>query len=326
MFSNIVGFDVSKYQYPIDFVKMRQYGAQFLILRASYGMKRDERFDDYIAPALEQFSRVGIYHFYEPLASPQAQADTLLRTIEAHKDKITRVWLDLEFWWSGQYQAPQHWKTLRDLIAANGYKIGWYTRATWWNPAVGSYAETFGRDALWAAQYNSALTLIPNGWTKAMIWQSGTPAIGYEAGVSTKEIDYNLWNDDFDFEAEWYSVPQPPSGGTMEKWNLLVDLNLRNAPNVGGTLLMTMPKGGSVWGGIDAATGWINVKYLLRPGAQYAEEIQQPAYCSGSASYVAKQTYSEPPLPQPTTTRQVTITISEPGWKPVTTTVTQEKA
>jgi hypothetical protein len=92
----------------------------------------------------------------------------------------------------------------RNLIEAAGYKTGIYTRASWWDSRVTTAQSVdFGKRPLWAAQYNTTLTMIPKGWTSAMIWQHRTPAIGIEAGVSSKEIDYNIWNSDEDFNAEW---------------------------------------------------------------------------------------------------------------------------
>lgn len=321
------GFDISKYQGATDFAKMRAYGARFLILRASYGAKRDEMFDTFAPAAANEFGGFGVYHFYDPIISPYEQATTLLNTIEPYKDKVRRVWLDLEFWWDGNYSAPQYWKILRDRVRAAGYRVGWYTRATWWDGRVGAYAADFATDPCWAAQYSTSLNLIPKGWTRAMIWQAGTPAIGYEAGVSSKEIDYNLWNDEFDFEAEWGAQPPPPTGGNMEKWIVAASggWNLRPQPNTNNTPYFLMPKGTLIWGTMDASTGWIAVAYVQKPGEPYASVPPQPAYCSGASLYVAKQTYTDPPL-APVNTRTLQITITEDGWKPVTVEVQQERA
>lgn len=321
---SLFGFDISKWQGVVDFARMKSYGAKFLILRSSYGIKKDEMLDAYVPPAVEQFGGFGIYHFYDPLFSPYEQANILLSAIQPYRAHIRRVWLDLEFWWDGTYSAPQHWRTLRDLVRAAGYKTGWYTRATWWDSRVGTFASEFAADPCWAAQYNVSLTLIPKGWTKAMIWQSGTPSIGSEAGVSTKEIDYNLWNDEFDFAAEWGNAPvPPPQGGDMQLWKTITGLNLRNAPSTSGQILTTMPTGTLVWGDMDAS-GWIIVKYIQVPGAQYAE-AKTNAYCSSNPSYITTQSYVNPPLPQ-ILERELTITVEETGWQPAIVKVIQKKA
>jgi hypothetical protein len=163
----------------------------------------------------QQFPNVSVYMYYDPRFNPIDQANKVVSVLAAYKGRIRRVYLDLEFTWGGSYEAPQYWKTCRDIIRNAGYKTGWYTRATWWDSRVGNYAAEFATDPVWAAQYNTNLTLIPKGWTKAMIWQKGTPAIGADAGVSSAEIDLDLWNTDFDFVAEWGGVQPPPPGGDM---------------------------------------------------------------------------------------------------------------
>jgi len=203
------GFDISKWQGVVDFLKMLAFGARFLILRCGYGIKIDERFEEYIAAAYGVLP-LATYHFYDPIYDPVAQAKKVIAILEPHKHKIRRVWLDLEFWWTGAYSDPKYWKTYRDTIKAAGYKVGWYTRKTWWDSRVGVYAAEFAKDPLWAAQYNAVLNLIPKGWLKATVWQEGTPAIGLEAGVGSREIDRNLWNDEMDFLSEWGVIAPPP--------------------------------------------------------------------------------------------------------------------
>ena len=203
------GFDISKWQGVVDFLKMLAFGARFLILRCGYGIKIDERFEEYIAAAFGVLP-LSVYHFYDPVFSPLEQARKVIAILEPHKHKIKRVWLDLEFWWDGAYKDPKHWKLCRDTIKAAGYKTGIYTRATWWDSRVGSYAAEFAKDPVWAAQYNAILNLIPKGWLRATVWQKDTPAIGFEAGVGSHEIDRNLWNDELDFLSEWGVITPPP--------------------------------------------------------------------------------------------------------------------
>ena len=205
----LFGFDISKYQGAVDFLKMLAYGAKFLILRCGYAVFKDERFEEYIKAAYGVLP-LAAYHFYDPVYDPLAQANKLIAILEPHRHKIRRVWLDFEFWWSGAFTHPKYWKIYRDRIKAAGYKIGIYTRSTWWDSRVGEYAAEFAGDPLWAAQYNNVLNLIPRGWIKAKVWQRGTPAIGLLAGVSSREIDESLWNDEFHFAEEWGEAPSPP--------------------------------------------------------------------------------------------------------------------
>ena len=195
------GIDISKWQGTVDFVKVKAMGIRFLILRASYGIRPDEKFTSYIASAITGFIGwlFGVYHYYDPQYSPQDQANALFTAIRPYRRYIKRVWIDLEFTWSGNYTASTHWKAFAELVRADGWLIGFYTRKTWWDSRVGNLASWFSGYPLWAAQYSSALTLIPTGWTKAHIWQDGTPTLGGPgtAFPDSYEIDHNIADDEF---------------------------------------------------------------------------------------------------------------------------------
>ena len=245
------GFDVSYYQGAVNFAKLLAYGARFLILRVTYAAKKDIRFEEYIAQAFGLLP-LAVYGFYDPAVSPQSQALALVAALEPHKHKVRRVWLDFEFWWSGAYADPKWWKVYRDAIRSAGYKTGIYTRATWWNPRVGAYAAEFATDPVWAAQYSPALTLIPKGWTQAMIWQDGVLTNGLQVGVSSPEVDHNLWNTAFDFDTEWGGaiVTPPDNGGTMipgkareSKGNLP---SVRSAPSRGASKVGALAAGATI--------------------------------------------------------------------------------
>jgi GH25 family lysozyme M1 (1,4-beta-N-acetylmuramidase) len=235
---NIFGFDFSKWQGVIDFKKVSDYGAKFLILRTSYGITKDERFDEYMQTVLFWFAKfLGVYHYYDPIFSPMAQAQKVIATLAPYKGSIKRVYGDFEFGWSGNYSSSANWKIFAEEIIKAGYKFGVYTRATWWDSRVGNLASWFGQFPVWAAQYSSALTLIPKGWSNAQIWQKGTPVIGKEVGTQSLEVDYNVMDNEF-YKSEYGEViepPPPPTGGNMNEileGTLLRDLNSRGGPGV----------------------------------------------------------------------------------------------
>lgn len=212
----LFGFDFSKWQSVIDFKKVFDYGAEFIILRASYGIKADERFVEYITAALQYFAGLlSVYHYYDPVYSPQLQAEKLLSVIGPYRGKIKRVWIDLEFSWSGNFAASKYWQEFAILITQAGYEIGFYTRKTWWDPRVGSLASWFGVYPLWAAQYYIVLTLIPLGWLIASLWQDGTPAIGREVlgPGGSLEVDHDIADTGF-FLSE-YGNGNENGGGSM---------------------------------------------------------------------------------------------------------------
>lgn len=323
------GFDISKWQGVVNFAKMFAYGAKFLILRAVYGITTDERFLEYFPSAVDYFP-LSIYAYYDPRFTPTEQAHKLLAVIEPYKNKIHRVYLDLEFTWSGNYEAPANWKTYRDIVKAAGYRFGWYTRKTWWDLYVGNYADEFAKDPCWVAQYSNALTLIPKGWTRAMIWQSGTPAIGPQVGVSSAEIDHDVWNNEFDFMLEWgVDVIPPPTNGVDMELRVNATNGLRGRGTPGGSIKITF-----LYNDILTATettvydgaNWYKITKCMRGTSQ----ITIPdgfVWSSEGKPTDAGYPFVVDVTPPPTVeTRQVTVTISETGWQTVTTTITQPKA
>lgn len=291
------GFDISYYQGAVNFAKMLAYGARFLVLRVVYAAKKDVRFEEYITAAFGLLP-LSVYAFYDPAVAPQTQASAVIAALQPHKGKFRRVWLDFEFWWSGAYSDPKWWKVYRDTIEAVGYATGIYTRATWWDSRVGTYAAEFATRPLWAAQYSSALTLIPKGWTSAAIWQRGALPIGIDAGVSSPNLDVNYWNTEYNFAAEWGAVEVPPTnGGTMKKGTLTASttvLNVRNAP-VSGSIISTIKTGDTVYGEIDTASGWLKVSSITR--AAGTVETFTTAYCSANSLYITLTDYTPPAVP-----------------------------
>lgn len=301
LFSDILkGHDVSYYQGYIDFIAMLASGAKFVIPRLGYGVTKDIRFDEYMA-GVNGVLPNNPYHFYHPELSPVAQADKVLAILDLYQQRISRVWLDMEYEWTGAYTDSKHWKTYRDGINTV-YPTGIYTRATWWDSRVGTLAAEFGRDPFWVAQYSSALTLIPKGARDVLIWQSGSPT--YYAGQSSPRIDYDLWNTDYNFEAEWNGaiVTPPENGATMETWKVIADkLNIRSGSSTVYTVVQSVFKGDKIEGVFDTASQWIDVSKIIRVnGSTFSPVAPAKWWCSGSALYVEKVVVTPPPPPTTT--------------------------
>lgn len=306
----LFGFDFSKWQDVINFAKVLAYGAKFIILRCSYALTRDERFLVFIEDCLAHFPNVtSVYHYYDPVVSPTRQADKVIEILAPYKGRIKRVWGDFEFYWSGAYEGSAHWKVFAERIIAAGYEFGVYTRKTWWDSRVGNLASWFGQFPLWAAQYASTLTLIPAGWTKADIWQTGTPAIGTEVGAGSKEVDYNIMDDGF-YKSEFGEIPD--GGSAMEEYKIITaGLKIRTSPPVNGVL---GPDAGKVMlrddlihiSTKDIASGWLKIeKWIKATGGNVFPPEGVSWWCSGSPSFVQfvrviDETPPPPPDPEPT--------------------------
>lgn len=317
---SLFGFDFSKWQGAIDFSKVFAYGTRFVILRCSYATTTDERFLQNIQNCLRYFPDVtSVYHYYDPTVSPTRQADKVIELISPYKEGIRRVWGDFEFYWQGAYEGSAYWKIFAERIVAAGYKFGVYTRATWWDGRIGNLSSWFGQFPLWAAQYNVVLNLIPKGWTRADIWQSGTPSIGKMVGTESLEVDYDIMDSDF-YRNEYGG--ELPTGGEMTKYEVTAGgLWLRSAPAISeSTQIIVMPQRTLVWGIVES--GWIKVSHYQLPGEQYA--TARDGYCSGNSLYIKQVPFTDPPLPVPPGTKSVTVTVELDGYKPWTVTGTLE--
>lgn len=246
-YTGIEGFDVSTYQdipttpQVIDFAKMKAWGVDFVIIRAGQNKWIDSDFViSWEAARIAGLPRAA-YWFYDPRVSPLTQAK-IFTDLVRNDPPEGRLWIDLEFptSWGGTFTGWMHWKAMiEETKRLSGLPVGVYTANWWWSQqAIGDYAY-FGQYPLWVAQYtNSAADVtLPKGWTKAIIWQDGTPAIGREVGVESVEVDHNKFNGyAADFIREFGNVPStppvtPPIGETMTTGTTSQQVKAYNVPN-----------------------------------------------------------------------------------------------
>ena len=214
----IIGADVSFYQgYPpafplIDFAKMRSYGFDFVIIKAGQRNYVDPAFWVNWTAAKNILPRAS-YWYYSNSYSAIAQAKIYWDIIRDDAEGI--CWLDLEDSKLGNYRGWRYWydwlETFKMLSGLPDERIGIYTAFYYWidemMKANLSQREYFKRYPLWLADYvNNPLhpdfskIYIPSPWSDedCLMVQTGTPVIGLQAGVSSKEIDFNYFNGDRD--------------------------------------------------------------------------------------------------------------------------------
>lgn len=217
----IIGADVSKYQgYPpyfpvVDFHTMRAYGFDFVVIKAGQRNYVDPAFYINWSEAKGVIPRA-TYFYYDNTYSAIAQAKIYYDLI---KDDIEGIcWLDLEDGKPGDYKGFRYWydflETFQMLSGLPNERIGIYTAFYYWFDemlkANLSQRQYFKKYPLWLANYGAVNSnplypdfskiVIPYPWvdTDCLMVQTGTPAIGTQAGVSSFEIDYNVFNGDRD--------------------------------------------------------------------------------------------------------------------------------
>jgi GH25 family lysozyme M1 (1,4-beta-N-acetylmuramidase) len=229
------GFDISTWQDDpniagsVNFLKMRDNGASFCIMRASVGNFKDADFETYKINSRGILPRA-IYHYYWNNVEPKAQAQTCLDAIGSEKFE-GRIWLDLESKEPGLYGGWRSWKVFIETIQAAGLRVGIYTGYYYWQEyAVNKGADLvyFGQLPLWQAWYtsNPANVLVAQGWNRMMIWQDTSLYNGQNAGVESTTIDHNKWNDAYNFEAEWGTAPVITDGYQEIRWDNSVDVHI----------------------------------------------------------------------------------------------------
>lgn len=260
----IIGTDISTWQDSpyipgtVNFEKMKSYGASFVGFRASNGVFRDVDFDTYrqnVGTILPWFA----YHFYNNLYEPKSQARKFIEVLSPNIPVMCV--LDLEDKSSG-YVGLHHWynflEEFKRLSGLSNDRIIIYTNETYIDEMAGRVTSNeltyLNRYKLWLASYvpdpidpDYSLITTPFPWqdSDVLMVQTGTPDIGIEMGVESREIDYNIFNGDNEKFEQIFGVPPTEPGEPMEI-TLTADLlsgqqsRVRSAPTLSGAIQTTM--------------------------------------------------------------------------------------
>lgn len=245
--NGIFGFDVAFYEdapdtpQGIDFVKMKNYGASFVGIKVGQDYYSDPTFStNWTNAKLAGLPRLG-YWFGDYDSSGQSQALKFWNLIKndlgegpLFVDYEDRSWTN----WNELYNFISEFQSLSGLP---NNRIGIYTGGYWLDhrPTNSTQLNWFSQFPLWLAWYtsNAANVVVPAPWTQCLLWQDGTPSIGLDVGVESREVDHNIFNGDANkFSSIFRAVP--PTGDTMILY--YADLksglnsNVRNTAN--GTL------------------------------------------------------------------------------------------
>ena len=212
---NIAITDISYGQgYPpkfpiVDFRRMKNYPLAGVIQKASQGNYEDPSFKyNWVAcrPVLPRSS----YHYFDNGYHPRIQAETYWKIIE--DDPAGMMWLDLEdrdpgtyYHWDYWYQCLEWLKILRGDPSAIGVYIGHYyfremARDKRMTVEEQKYFAQYKRWYPWYVNdpFHPDFSKIPSTlyWQDedVLAVQTGTPAIGLDAGAHSGDLDYNLVN------------------------------------------------------------------------------------------------------------------------------------
>jgi len=257
--------DISFWQEVPDFDKMKTQ-TDTVILRAGQNVWKDTQYDNNIAQARARGMYTGAYWFYDDRVSPQAQAAKMDEVLNGYTPPLGIVG-DWENSYGGSYGGLKNFVTFMKLMQQYypKAKLWLYTGYYWFTGNSSSsqnpneYAWLRDNTHLWLAWYtsNPSNVIIPQPYSKMQMWQYGTPAIGADYGVSSKEIDMNWWNGTnqsfYDFVegsiVEPPPVEPPPVIGEEEFGVVLADaLNIRESNSSSSTKWGYFVKGDKLWG------------------------------------------------------------------------------
>jgi hypothetical protein len=320
------GFDVSTWQNSplvagdIDFQKMKDYGSSFVIIRAGQGNWKDDDFDKSWDNAKGILPR-NSYFFYDNRYKPQVQARNYFEIIK--RDPEGFCWLDLEHTVQGDYGRWEDWYDfLAEFHSLCKYPVGIYTGYWYFTDRVKfatSYQKQFfSKYPLWLASYpadpfnvDHSQIRIPYPWTRYVMLQSGTPAIGLDAGVESREIDYNIWMKDTEFATFFGTAPTIPDEptepeGEIMQGRVLVNLNIRKTPGttftpIGQLAPQDIVEGMVLDGGWWRLSKWTRAGQLLPLPA-----VDCYAYQGAASGYIVE---IEPPAPPATFPPRIGYTL-----------------
>lgn len=192
------GADISKHQGAVDFVKLKQMGVKFVIIRAGYGETQDKMFTAYINAALMVGLAVGVYWFIYAKDDEGAKrnADKFDQVIKPYKDKITcGAWADWEYdsdKRAGVLTVSQRSNlvgTFCQTMAGYGYEVGIYANKDYIQSKF--TAELIAKYPLWYARYGKEMGTAANKGKggKPYMWQYSSKGKGKDYGVSSQHID-----------------------------------------------------------------------------------------------------------------------------------------
>jgi len=296
--ANVIGPDVSFYQddpqtpQGIDFVKMRQAGAGYIIIRAGQNLWSDRDFKANWRESKAAGMPRGSYWFYDSRVDPKKQADLWVSLFEGDYGELP-LWCDFEDNYGGAFKGWKNWYNFMERLKAllpSGKEIGVYTAYYYWleNMAGVPAASVnyFKEYPLWIANYGTNTPLVPKPWTATewTLWQFTDNGDGPIYGVESGNIDLNYFNGDLAalqkrFGLTDIPIPDPDPTPVSKKFRVTVpSLKVRSsasliAPQVGSILLNeiveeTDANADRTWLKIrkldDSLSGWSFAAYLQR--------------------------------------------------------------
>jgi lysozyme len=167
---HVLGIDVSSYQGPIDWKRVRRAGIGFAFARVSDGLDVvDERFAANFVGMRRAGIRRGAYQHFRASVDPKRQADLLVRSVLrlGRPDLPLVADVETDDGMSADDVRARLRVWLRRIERRTGRRPIVYT-----SPAMsGTLGDAFGAYHLWVAHYEVDCPKLPDGWKRWRFWQ-----------------------------------------------------------------------------------------------------------------------------------------------------------
>ena len=307
--ANVIGPDVSFYQddpqtpQGINFIKMRQAGAGYIIIRAGQNLWGDRDFKANWRESKAAGMPRGSYWFYDSRADPKKQAELWVSQFDGDFGELP-LWCDFEDNYGGSFKGWKNWYNFMERLKAlvPDKELGVYTAYYYWleNMAGVPTASVnyFKQYPLWIANYGTTTPLVPKPWIadEWTLWQFTDNGDGALYGVESGNIDLNYFNGDLAalkarFNLSDTPIPDPDPTPVSKRFRVTVpSLKVRKEPSllgqqVGSILLNEIVEeiGANedrTWLNIrkldDSLTGWSFAAYLQRVSGPAPEPEPEP--------------------------------------------------
>jgi GH25 family lysozyme M1 (1,4-beta-N-acetylmuramidase) len=313
--TKVWGPDVSDWDGAVNFQIVKDFGADFAIIKAMDGTVPTRYWEVNHQRANDCGLPHGPYAWLYPDSRVNCtlQAKAYYNLIKDAKIQLPPV-IDFEWTRYAGVQANPNYMDLRKwtaaFIQASGVKPILYSAA--------GYMNMFGRmpddlRAMFAgfhfASYGGTRPVYPTGFTEYDLWQftaTGDALALCPGDRNKKELDLNYMTESF-FDKYVRAVPPTEPGEPMSTWHRVTAgvLNVRNGPGVSYTDVGDLVNG-DVIEVIETIGGWHHIDNIWRGG----EFIDCPAVAWCSGAYVVPTT--APVVTQPVTLKH-TIKVYSDG-------------
>ena len=173
------GIDVSSWQTKVDFVKVKNAGYSFVIIRAGFGITIDNCFETYIKAAANAGLHIGAYWYFNKCNTAFEQASKCVEVIAPYRNIIDMpVYCDYECT-NNTAHMIQSCNNFCAIIEKAGYTAGVYSNAA----RLEQTPELVLSYSIWCADWRGTC-----GISSADMWQYTSK--GVVNGVSGK-VDIN---------------------------------------------------------------------------------------------------------------------------------------